>query len=83
MMIQVTAYYNGKAYQLSLSQAQARKYDNGALISCGLRAPDDISESAMRWLISHGRAVEIPMEQARHSACQSYCVLRGDDKCQW
>lgn len=65
-------------YKLDLTQKQARRVDNGALISCGLTAPDDVSS---RWLKKHG--AEVTQEEWNHSGCQSSCVLRGQENCSW
>jgi len=83
MGIKVTARCGNAHYRLDLSPAQVRKYDNGALISCGLTIPDDMPIRALNWLVRHKRAHVISAETANHSGCQSYCILRGDDHCQW
>lgn len=65
-------------YMLRLTQRQARRVDNGALISCGLTAPGDVSSA---WLQKHGK--EVSETAWKHSGCQSKCILRGNDTCQW
>jgi len=70
-------------YRVSFSPAMAKKWDNGALISCGLTIPDDAPYSALcSWKMQH-KAMECSESEWRHSGCQSRCTLRGDDKCQW
>lgn len=65
-------------YKLILTPAQAKRVDNGALISCGLTAPGDVSS---KWLQKHG--TEVSETAWKHSSCQSRCIMRGDDICQW
>jgi hypothetical protein len=64
--------------RLSLTRRQVMRVDNGALISCGLTAPKDVSS---KWVQKHG--VEVSETTYKHSSCQSSCVLRGNDRCGW
>lgn len=57
--------------------------DNGALVSCGLDVPADLSIESLRYLIQTGQAIEVSTQQRGHGGCQSRCVLRGDATCQW
>lgn len=65
-------------YRLNLTITQAKRIDNGAMISCGLNAPEDVTS---KWLQKHG--VEVPEIEWKHSGCQSSCILRGGTICQW
>lgn len=65
-------------YRLYLTRRQIMRVDNGALISCGLTAPDDVSS---KWLQKHG--TEVPEMEWRHSGCLSSCIMRGAEKCNW
>lgn len=65
-------------YRLDLTRAQVMRVDNGALISCGLTAPDDVSS---KWLRKYGQ--EVPEVEYSHSGCLSSCIMRGGAKCQW
>lgn len=69
----------GEYWRLSLSLRQYRKHDNGAMISCGLSVPKDISRNALRYC----SPVAVTKEQWNHSGCQSSCVLRGAATCRW
>lgn len=65
-------------YKMTLTHKEAKRLDNGAMVSCGITAPDCID----KW-VKTGKASVVTKEQWNHSGCQSRCVLRGDDKCQW
>lgn len=65
-------------YKLNLTRRQVMRVDNGALISCGLTAPKDVSS---KWVQQHGE--EVPEQTWKHSGCLSSCVLRGNNKCGW
>lgn len=67
------------AYRCNLSLAQARKYDNGHLISIGLEIGKDITPKQLQRF----HRVEVSWDDWKHSGCQSRCVRRGDDICQW
>ena len=70
-------------YKLTVTPEWARKHDNGALVSCGLTIPDDLSVRSLAVLMRMGKAVIVPKAEWDHSGCQSRCIQRGDDKCQW
>lgn len=72
-----------KYYRATVSLTFARRHDNGALISCGLTVPDDLSKRSLQALIARKQATEITYEQWNHSGCQSSCVLRGAKECRW
>ena len=69
--------------QLDVSNAWVRKHDNGAMISCGLSAPEDISVKALKNLLARGKAERITKDEWNHSGCQSSCVMRGAKECRW
>ena len=64
-------------YRYDASLAWVRRYDNGALISCGAT----VGEGGLKRVPAG--AVETSFDQWNHSSCQSGCVLRGDAKCRW
>lgn len=70
-------------YRATLSLRQARRHDNGALISCGLSVPDDLRPSTLASWLKKGIAREISHDEWNHSGCQSYCKRRGDTECRW
>jgi len=70
-------------YYLELSEGQVKKYDNFALVSCGLSIPSEISQLAVDRMIAKGRATKINHDTWNHSGCLSRCVNQGGDKCQW
>lgn len=82
-MMKIYAKHGSKAYLLTVSQDWARKNDNGALASCGLTVPDDISLGQLNRLISLGKAQEVSVERFNHAGCLSSCQLRGDSICRW
>ena len=77
-----------KYWKLELTMRQARRLDNGALISCGLTfgtgkypaSPNELGKYALACIKAKS---EVGYEAYQHSGCQSRCTLRGDDKCQW
>lgn len=79
----IYAKHDDKYYRLTVSVEWAEKNDNGALISCGLTVGTDIKESQLKNLISRGKAIQVTEDEYNHSGCQSRCVKRGDDICQW
>jgi hypothetical protein len=62
-------------FRLRLTQRQARRLDNGAMVSCGLALTGK--------QISRLDAEEMTKDEWNHSGCQSRCVMRGDNICQW
>lgn len=70
-------------WKLHVMSRWAARHDNGALVSCGLTVGQDVSQRSIDTLVKQGRATPVTEEQWKHSGCQSRCVLRGDDKCQW
>ena len=79
MRIYATNNLTGQRFKLELTPAQARKHDNGALISCGLTIPDDMSEKTFNRL----KPVLVDNTEYQHSGCQSKCKERGYSICQW
>lgn len=77
----IYARHGDKHYKLVLSHDQAVKYDNGVMISCGLTIPEDMPETALRWLISRHRAAEVTYDEWNHSGCKSSFVMRGGAEC--
>jgi len=60
--------------------------DNGALVSCGLIVgdrEDNVSPAQMDYLIATNQAERVDDADKGHGGCQSRCVRRGDDRCQW
>lgn len=72
-----------KYYRAELTPARARRYDNGALISCGLSVPENISPTLVAAWVRSGIATEVTRDEWNHSGCQSSCVLRGQATCSW
>jgi hypothetical protein len=72
-----------KHYKLNLTRNQVRRYDNGAMISCGLSSPADVSTRTLNLWIKAGIAVEVDQQTWNHSGCQSSCTTRGDASCRW
>ena len=68
-----------KYYKLLVSWQWMRRNDNGALISCGLDIPRDISRRQLA-AVQH---VEVSRDEWNHSGCLSRCILRGDSDCKW
>ncbi len=71
---------DGTAYwKLELTPVQAKRLDNGMMISCGLTIPRDCSykqlEKLTRTLVSRA--------EYNHSGCLSRCTEHGDTMCQW
>lgn len=79
MRVYIANRNNGREYRVNLTPAQARRLDNGMLVSCGLSVPDDLSEKQFR------RLKPVPVEKSEylHSGCLSSCTLRGGAKCAW
>lgn len=72
--------------QLLVTRRMIKLPDNGALVSCGLSVggnEDEVRPTDLVYLIATGQATRVPDEQKGHGGCQSRCILRGDDKCQW
>lgn len=69
----------GKYYSVRVSVAVAEKHNNYALVSCGWTVDEDLPRRAFLRM----EREEITREQWTHSSCQSRCLLRGHDKCQW
>lgn len=86
-MLTVTVRHNEKFYYVDLTLGQARRHDNGALISCGLTVVPDwengFHASTLRRWIKQGIAREINRDEWSHSGCQSSCVRRGATVCRW
>jgi len=71
-------------YEATLSIPTFRKYDNGAMISCGLTVGrDGFKRSTLDTWIKRGIATLIDRDQYLHSGCLSNCVNRGGKVCQW
>jgi hypothetical protein len=82
-MIRITIRHGNRYYRANVHPSWLAKHDNGAVISCGLTVPDDLPMASLRRMVHCGTAREITQVEWAHSACQSYCVTRGDAKCQW
>ena len=72
-----------KFYRLTVTPEWCARHDNGALISCGLTIPDDMSVRSLQALIRRGRAVQVTQTEWKHSSCLSSCTERGDSSCRW
>lgn len=79
MQITVYDHEHAKYYRVEMSRAKAAYYDNGALVSLGLIVPDELPRRAFARLPK----VEIDVDTWKHSGCESRCVRRGHDTCQW
>jgi hypothetical protein len=71
------------AWKLNLSQRQFSRVDNGRAVSCGLMLGETVSLALLKRWTKAGQAVPVDAEKAKHSGCQSRCILRGDSICQW
>lgn len=69
----------GKTYFCYPSAYQLKKYDNGALISCGWSVPDELPRRSFRRMEKQ----EVSTEEWQHSGCLSQCTRRGDKTCRW
>ena len=76
---------NNRFYEASLSRHQASRYDNGAMVSCGLTVGENtrFTERSLKTLSQQGRLKEISKDDWNHSSCQSGCTRRGAAKCSW
>lgn len=74
----VYASRGNEKFKIRLTPSEVLKYDNGAMVSCGIMAPDCIDE----W-VKTGKAIVISYDEWNHSGCQSRCIKRGDNLCQW
>jgi len=83
LRISIRDTVTGRTYEANLTARQYARHDNGAMISCGLSAPRDISARLLSRWVSSGTAREIPFDKWNHSGCQSACKLRGDAECRW
>lgn len=72
-----------KHYRADVTLTWAQRHDNGALISCGLAVPDNLSCRSLAYLLRTHRAVEVSHDAWNHSGCLSRCKLRGDSICHW
>lgn len=70
-------------YRANLTMAQAKRHDNGALISIGLAVDKDLRPSTLRKWLKDGTAVACSHEEWNHSGCLSSCVNRGAETCHW
>lgn len=71
------------AWQLNLSPRQFNRVDNGRAISCGLTLGETVSHTLLKRWEKEGVAIPVDPDKAKHSGCQSRCILRGDSICQW
>ncbi len=83
LAISIRDKVNGKFYRAYVSITWAKRHDNGALISCGLTVPDDLSVSSLKRLQRKGVLTEVSQERWKHSSCLSACILRGAKECRW
>lgn len=70
----------GKYYRAEVTARFVERYDNGAIVSCGLTVGEyglSLDAPGIRKL------EEIPKEDWNHSGCQSSCVKRGGKECRW
>lgn len=81
--IYVTDKERNKYYIARPTLSQAKRLDNGHLISIGLIVGEDIGRRTIRRWVSNGTAREIDRESWNHSGCQSSCKRRGDSTCSW
>jgi len=72
-----------EAWNLNLSRRSAARLDNGRMVSCGLMLGEDVKPSTLKTWLKKGIAKPADPEKAKHSGCQSRCILRGDSLCQW
>lgn len=73
-----------KYYQVWLTRRDVNRYDNCALVSCGLTVGEgSFKKGSLLRLIAEGRTTPITEEFYKHSGCQSSCKLRGDKECRW
>lgn len=79
MRVYIRDTERGRYYRADVSPRWAKRNNNGALISCGLSVPEDISRRQLSAL----HVTQVSYDEWNHSGCQSRCVLRGDDRCQW
>lgn len=71
-------------YEARLSIATFKRYDNGAMISCGLTVgKGSFKRSILDGWIRRGMTTPITREVYQHSGCLSSCINRGGNKCQW
>jgi GH24 family phage-related lysozyme (muramidase) len=74
----------GVYYLADLTRRQVARYDNGALISCGLTTGRDrITSATVARMVKAGDAKAISFEEWNHSGCQSSCIRRGQSTCSW
>lgn len=75
---------SGRRYfRATVTVGWAKRFDNGALVSCGLTVDDDLPRDTFNRLMTTGRVVAVSFDEWNHSGCQSSCTLRGDAACRW
>lgn len=75
---------NNKFYEASVTPRWANRYDNGAMVSCGLTVGQSrLTQRSLSTLRAQGRLKEISHDDWNHSSCQSGCIRRGAPKCSW
>jgi hypothetical protein len=79
MRITATDPATGKNWYVFPTMKIVRRWDNGALISCGWTIGKDLPKPTFARM----RKVEISAEEYKHSSCQSYCIRRGHARCSW
>jgi hypothetical protein len=72
-----------RTWRANLSRTQIARLDNGHLVSIGLEVGKDIKQRTVDGWVKSGKAIEENPDKAKHSGCQSKCILKGDLKCQW
>lgn len=82
-MLYITIRHGDHYYRGIVTPRWAAEHDNGALISCGLNVPEELSGRCLAGLLRRGQAKEIPFDEWSHSGCQSSCIRRGDTTCSW
>ena len=79
MWITVRDPDNNTYWRVHASLSTVKRYDNYCLVSIGWTVGVDLARRTFNRL----KKEQLTGEQWNHSGCQSYCVLRGDSKCQW
>lgn len=83
-MLRITIQDGEQHYFATVTPQWAQRHDNGALISCGLTVGQDgFTRRMLDDLKRRGRLRAIDAATANHSGCQSSCVMRGGQTCQW
>ena len=79
MWITVKDPDNNTHWRVHASLSTVKRYDNYCLVSIGWTVGVDLPRRTFNRLSK----TQLTEAEWGHSGCQSYCVLRGDSKCQW